>query len=306
MRQRTFGGGSRLDIRHSRYIVYPQTRYIVKRRPTCRSGGSTSPSPSTWRASGAWRCGWWPAASTWSAAPRTPSPAPPRWRSAELDGPLTVSLENGTLTIVHERLTWGGLLDWVGNRKASATVSVSVPADCPVELGVVSADAVVSGIVADRTAVKSVSGDVTLDGVRSDITAQTVSGDLETRQLLGTLRFTTVSGDLTVVDGASDAVKAETVSGDLTLDLDPRAAGGSTCPASPATSPCGCPRRSACTVDIKTMSGSLDSAFSGIHTERKPGKATLHGQVGDGDGRLTAKTVSGDITLLRRSTKAPA
>ena len=102
-------------------------------------------------------------------------------------------------------------------------MSVSVPADCPVELGVVSADAVVSGIVADRTAVKSVSGDVTLDGVRSDITAQTVSGDLETRQLLGTLRFTTVSGDLTVVNGASDAVKAETVSGDLTLDLDPSA-----------------------------------------------------------------------------------
>ena len=28
---------------------------------------------------------------------------------------------------------------------------------------------------------------------------------------------------------------------------------------------------------------------------------TLHGQVGDGDGRLTAKTVSGDVTLLRRA-----
>ena len=35
------------------------------------------------------------------------------------------------------------------------------------------------------------------------------------------------------------------------------------------------------------MSGSLDSAFDGTRTERKPGKATLHGQVGDGDGRLT-------------------
>ena len=131
----------------------------------------------------------------------------------ELEGPITVSLENGTLSIVHERLSWGGLLDWVGNRRATATVSVSVPADCPVELGVVSADAVVSGIACDRTAVKSVSGDVTLDGVRSDITAQTVSGDLESRQLAGTLRFKTVSGDLTVVRGESDHVKAETVSG---------------------------------------------------------------------------------------------
>jgi hypothetical protein len=225
---------------------------------------------------------------------------------SDVDGPLTVSLENGTLTIVHERLTWGGLLDWVGNRKASATVSVSVPADCPVELGVVSADAIVSGIVADRTAVKSVSGDVTLDGVRSDITAQTVSGDLETRQLTGTLRFTTVSGDLTVVSGASDAVKAETVSGDLTLDLEPTRGGRIDLSSVSGDVTVRMPETVGLTVDVKTMSGRLDSAFSGTHTERKPGKASLHGQVGDGDGRLSAKTVSGDITLLRRSAKAPA
>ena len=49
-----------------------------------------------------------------------------------------------------------------------------------------------------------------------------------------------------------------------------------------------------------------NTAIAGTHTERKPGKASLHGQVGDGDGRLTAKTVSGDITLLRRSANAPA
>ena len=89
----------------------------------------------------------------------------------EVEGTLVVTLADGILTVQHERLTWGGLLDWVGNRKARAVVSISVPADCPVELGVVSADAVVSGISADRTAVKSVSGDVTLDGVRSDISA---------------------------------------------------------------------------------------------------------------------------------------
>ena len=221
---------------------------------------------------------------------------------SDLEGPLTVSLENGTLTIVHERLTWGGLLDWVGNRKASATVSVSVPADCPVELGVVSADAVVSGISADRTAVKSVSGDVTLDGVRSDISAQTVSGDLESRQLAGTLRFKTVSGDLTVVRGESDHVKAETVSGDLVLDLDLRRGGR---------------------IDLSSVSGDVTVRMPedvGVQvrrqdherlagqrlrrrprSERKPGKATLHGQIGDGDGRLSAKTVSGDVTLLRRS-----
>ena len=217
-----------------------------------------------------------------------------------VNGPLTVSLENGTLTIVHERLTWGGLLDWVGNRRASATVSVSVPADCPVELGVVSADAVVSGIVADRTAVKSVSGDVTLDGVRSDIAAQTVSGNLETRQLAGSLHFTTVSGDLTVVNGTSDRVRAETVSGDLTLDLDPESGGRIDLASVSGDLTVRMPDSVGLTVDVKTMSGDLDSAFHGVRTERRPGKVTLHGTVGDGEGKLTAKTVSGDITLLRR------
>jgi hypothetical protein len=226
---------------------------------------------------------------------------------SQLDGPLTVSLENGTLTIVHERLTWGGLLDGVGNnRRASATVSVSVPADCPVELGVVSADAIVSGISADRTAVKSVSGDVTLDGVRSDITAQTVSGDLESRRLAGTLRFTTVSGDLTVVRGETDQVKAETVSGDLTLDLDLLAGGRIDVSSVSGDLTVRMPETVGLTVDVKTMSGSLDSAFSGVQSERRPGKSSMRGTVGDGDGRLSAKTVSGDVTLLRRASNGSA
>lgn len=220
---------------------------------------------------------------------------------SEVAGPLVVTLENGTLTITHERLTWGGLLDWVGGFKARAVVSVSVPADCPVELGVVSADAVVSGIDADRTAVKSVSGDVTLDGVRSDISAQTVSGDLESRQLSGTLSFTTVSGDLTIVRGSTDSVRAETVSGDLALDLDLEPGGRIDVSSVSGDVTVRMPGSVGLTVEVKTLSGSLDSAFDGVASERKPGSSKMRGQVGDGNGRLTAKTVSGDVTLLSRA-----
>jgi hypothetical protein len=220
---------------------------------------------------------------------------------SHLDGALTVTLDGDTLTIAHERLTWGGLLDWVGNHKASAVVSVSVPDACPVELGVVSADAVVSGITAD-TKVKSVSGNVTLDGVNADISAQTVSGDLETRRLEGKLRFTTVSGDLTVVDGSSSQVKAETVSGDVTLDLD--VAPGARLDLSSVSGDVTVrmPESAGLQVEVKTMSGSLDSAFAGVTREGKPGRSTLRGSVGAGDGLLQAKTVSGDVTLLRRAT----
>jgi hypothetical protein len=218
---------------------------------------------------------------------------------SQLEGPIVVTQEGDTLTVAHERLTWGGLFDWVGNRKASAVVSVSVAQGCPVELGVVSADAVVSGVTA-ATKVKSVSGDVTLDGTRADISAQTVSGDLETRDLTGALRFTTVSGDLTVVRSTSSKVTAETVSGDLTLDLDVpddarldlKSVSGDVTVRLPDTA--------AVQVEAKTMSGSLDSAFDGVRVERKPGKSSMRGRLGSGSGLLQAKTVSGDVTLLSR------
>jgi hypothetical protein len=218
---------------------------------------------------------------------------------SELKGPLMVSREGDTLTITHEKLTWGGLFDWVSNRHAEAVVSVSVAEDCPIEIGLVSADAVVSGIVA-RTKVKSVSGSVTLDGCTADISAQTVSGDLESRQLSGSLDFTTVSGDLTVVNGSSDKVRAETVSGAVTLDLDMPSGGKVELASVSGDLTVRLPESAGLEVEFKSMSGKLDSAFGEVHSERKPGKVTMRGRVGTGSGKLRAKTVSGDVTLLRR------
>jgi DUF4097 and DUF4098 domain-containing protein YvlB len=220
---------------------------------------------------------------------------------SQLEGPILVTQEGDTLTIAHERLTWGGLFDWVGNRKASAVVSVSVSEGCPVELGVVSADAVVSGVTA-ATKVKSVSGDVTVDGSRADISAQTVSGALETRDLTGALRFTTVSGDLTVVRSTSGRVTAETVSGDLTLDLDVPDDARLDLKSVSGDVTVRLPEGSELQVEVKTMSGSVDSAFDGMMIVRKPGKSSMSGRLGRGSGLLLAKTVSGDVTLLARST----
>jgi hypothetical protein len=222
---------------------------------------------------------------------------------SHVEGPLLVTMEGDTLTITHERLTWGGLFDWGKDRRATAVVSVAVPATCPVELGVVSAGAVVSGITA-ATKVKSVSGSVTLDDVRADITAQTVSGDLESRGLAGSLQFSTVSGDLTVVDGTSGRVRAETVSGQVTLDLDIPPHSTIDVKSVSGDLTLRLPGSAGLQVSAKTLSGGLDSAFAGLTTERKPGRANMSGQVGSGDGRLNAKTVSGDVTLLQRPSEA--
>ena len=113
---------------------------------------------------------------------------------------------------------------------------------------------------------------MTLDGVDADISAQTVSGDLETRHLDGKLRFTTVSGDLTVVDGSSAQVKAETVSGDVTLDLDVPAGARLDLNSVSGDVTLRLPESAGLQVEVKTMSGSLDSAFDGVTRDGKPGR----------------------------------
>lgn len=44
---------------------------------------------------------------------------------------------------------------------------------------------------------------------------------MEAQSVTGELHFQTVSGDLTVVEGAGTSVRAESISGSMVLDLDP-------------------------------------------------------------------------------------
>ncbi len=60
--------------------------------------------------------------------------------------PLTVTHEDGVLTISYEDLTWDGLLEWLRPRNHSAEMTVTVPRDCPAQVGVIAATAVVSGV----------------------------------------------------------------------------------------------------------------------------------------------------------------
>lgn len=222
---------------------------------------------------------------------------------AAIDGPpLDVTLENGELVVTHEKLTWGGVLDWgrsmLGGTRMGANLSLRVPAAAAVELAVVSADAVVSGLEG-RASVRSVSGDVVLDGLSGGADAQTVSGDLETRSLRGDLAFETVSGDLTVVESGPGEVRAKSVSGSLTVDL-AETAGDLSISTVSGDVTVRMPEGSGMRVDVKTTSGDLSAGFDGLVRERKPGKSAMSGVLGAGAGRLKVKTVSGDVTLLER------
>ena len=226
---------------------------------------------------------------------------PPRLEVSAIEGaPLYVSMDDGVLEVSYEDLSWRGVLDWLRQDRRRAVVSIAVPRECEVELGVVSASALAAGVLG-RTAVKSVSGDIVLDGVGSPVTAHTVSGDVESRGLQGELDFKTVSGDLTVVNASSSTVRAKSVSGDVTLDLHEVGEGGIELDSVSGDVTLRLPGNADLAVDVRSTSGKLGSSFDELEHDRKPGARRLEGTLGDGAGHLRARTVSGDVALLRRS-----
>lgn len=226
-----------------------------------------------------------------------------RLEVSRIDGPpLIVTQEGGTLTLTYEDLPWRGLLTWLERKKPRhrAEVSLAVPAGATVEVGVVGAEAVVSG-VRGRTELRGVTGDSTLVGLPGAVRAETVSGNLEAQSVTGDLRFQSVSGDLTVIEGAGTSVRAESVSGHMVLDLD----------TSPEptdirlTSVSGeiairLPHPADAKVEANTASGAVSNAFEDLRVGGQWGAKKITGTLGAGTGTLRATTVSGSIALLRR------
>ncbi|QNP65258.1 DUF4097 family beta strand repeat-containing protein [Streptomyces genisteinicus] len=226
-----------------------------------------------------------------------------RLEVSEIEGPpLVVTRDRDTLTVAYEDLPWQGFLKLLDpkERHRSAVVSLVVPAGASVEVGVVGAGAVVSG-VQGTTSVRGVSGDTTLVGLTGPVLAETVSGNLEAQALTGALRFHSVSGDLTVVDGAGPTVKAETVTGDMVVDI-----GTAGAPADiRLTTVSGevairLPHPADATVEANTASGAVSNAFEDLRVRGQWGAKRITGTLGAGTGTLSATTVSGSIALLRR------
>ncbi|MDQ0598979.1 hypothetical protein QF037_003324 [Streptomyces canus] len=225
-----------------------------------------------------------------------------RLEVSELEGPpLMVTQEGGTLTVAYEDLPWKGFLKWLDRKgwRRSAVVSLAVPAGTRVEVGVVGAAAVVSGIDG-RAEVKGVTGDTTLVGLTGSVRADTVSGNLEAQALRGDLRFNSVSGDLTVVEAGS-SVKADSVSGSMIVDLDPTSRPTDI----NLTSVSGeiairLPHPADAEVEANTASGKVSNAFEDLRVGGQWGAKRITGRLGAGNGSLKATTVSGSIALLRR------
>src|ERR1700744_1095498 len=218
--------------------------------------------------------------------------------------PLVVSHDNGVLTIRYEDLTREGLLEWLRPQVHSADMTVPVPRDCPAQVGVVAANAVVSG-VAGRTSVRSVSGAITLDGLGGRVEARTVSGDVEAQDVNGQVSFNSVSGDLTLAGGALDRLNAKTVSGSVTADVHLGKPGQVRVATVSADVALRLPAQPDARVRLRSTSGQVLSEFDCLRAAHGPGARSVNGTLGAGSGQISVSTLSGRVTLLKRPEPAP-
>jgi hypothetical protein len=217
---------------------------------------------------------------------------PPSLAVSELSGrPLQVSLEDGILTVSYEQLSWDGLLGFLKPRKDSAAVTLTVPASCPIQLGVLSASAVVAGLHSGA-AVKGMSGDITLDGVTGDVSAETMSGEVVFRSL---------SGGLTLAGGSVDSLDVNTMSGQVTADVTLRATGGINVSTMSGEVTLRLPSDSDAQVRLQSTSGAVRTDFETLRAVKAPASHTVSGNVGAGSGHVSVTTMSGAVTLLRRA-----
>jgi hypothetical protein len=220
---------------------------------------------------------------------------------SELSGrPIVVSHEDGVLTVAYESLSWEGLLGFLKPRKDSVAITITVPADCPTQFGVLSATAVVSGLSAGAS-VRNLSGEITLDGVTGDVDAETMSGELAACDVDGSIRIKSMSGGVTVAGGLIDSLDASTMSGQVTADFALRGAGNVHVSTMSGDVTLRLPADSDARVHMHSTSGAVRTEFETLRTIKAPASRAVSGNVGAGAGHVSVTTMSGAITLLRRS-----
>ncbi len=214
---------------------------------------------------------------------------------------LRIESDGTQIEIDHPQLGWDNFLEVFrnfGSGGPKAEVSIAVPRSIALNLGVVSAGALVSGLANDAR-LNTVSGDIIVDTHTGDLTLNSVSGDVQVRGLTGSANANSVSGDVALTGSVRKAT-VDTVSGSIWVD----AAGAVN------------------TINLNTVSGNstirLEETLPANYVVRSmSGKVTVDGidrgtsgptsftgSTGELAGSFVdvrSNSVSGDTTVLRRA-----
>lgn len=127
--------------------------------------------------------------------------------------------------------------------------------------------------------VKTVNGNVNINGVSGKVVAESVNGDLEIRDLAGDANLSTVNGSIDAefakLEG-QQSVKAETVNGRVSVTL---------------------PADADVSVSADTLNGGISGSDFGLQTDKGFVGSDLKGKIGNGSARLNIDTVNGSVKI---------
>ncbi|GEK79872.1 DUF4097 family beta strand repeat-containing protein [Agrococcus baldri] len=212
---------------------------------------------------------------------------------------LTVTLEQGRLSISHPKVSWDDVWESVKalvGVRARVELSIVVPRQVALSLGQVSASALVTGL-RSRAGLSTVSGAMQIESHQGELDLNAVSGDVEVSGSTGRLSVHGVSATVTA-SGALDHVGVDTVSGEVLLDVTGSPRGIS---ANSVSGDVTVRLDAGQGVRATTRTVSGRGSIVGVSMPKRGGRQTIDG-VGAFD--LSASTVSGDVTVVRRHSGA--
>ncbi len=218
----------------------------------------------------------------------------------------------------------GGKTGWFGGNGPDhdSELLLNVPRGVALKLGVVSADATVTGVAgksldvdgvsgklnlssdAPEVDVNSVSGNIAFATAQTSAAArthlQTVSGDIDARKLSGRIKLETVSGNIDLDAREVQELETGTVSGDARILAMPAAHARMTLESMSGDIRLRLPAALSAHAEAQTFSGDISSDYGHVRNkERGPG-SSLDAQVGDGDAQISAQSFSGGIELHKQ------
>ncbi|MFQ6005454.1 MAG: DUF4097 domain-containing protein [Woeseia sp.] len=207
-----------------------------------------------------------------------------------------------------------------GGRNISSELVIHVPEKSSLEVGGVSADIDVTN-VHGTLQLQSVSGDIDSEVNSADIEITTVSGDVEVQgddksghaelssvsgdidaqNLAGEAVVNSVSGDLVLVNGSFERVRLETTNGDIVFKAKLSDDGTLNVETINGDLEIEFDGKVSARFDIETFNGDIRNCFGPQPvraSEYTPGRE-LKFIEGGGKGRVTVKTLNGDLNLCK-------
>ena len=207
-----------------------------------------------------------------------------------------------------------------GRSGITSELLVRVPEGSSIDVGTVSAEIEVSGVLGDQK-LESVSGDIETATIGADISVEVVSGDIEIRgqgkdadtragsvsgdvsitRVAGVIEAGSVSGDVMIDGGSFDRASLHTVNGEVSFYAELRDGGKLEAEAVNGEIDLRFKGGISGRFEIDTLNGDIDNCFGPEpkRTSKYTPGLDLTFQEGDGDARITASTVNGDVEICR-------